>query len=203
MQYCLLCDRVTSKTREQKLLVCKKCLSNFVLLNSEYKLDNEFLNSVDYTILFKLSGAVKTLVYRYKFHKELKLAALISNLFLENINFKEEYDFIVPVPSHKLKIIKNGFLPVYYLTKLLSEKTKITYLSCLDKKIFPIKEQKKLNKKERLNLTNNIICNQNLEDKSILLIDDIITTGQTLKNSSNTLLKSNAKKVTAYILALS
>lgn len=203
MPYCFLCDRKLSKERELSLFVCKKCLGNFILLNAEYRLDNEFLNSIDYTILFKLEGSIKNLVYRYKFYKELKLAEVISNLFLENLNFKESYDYIVPMPSHKIKIIKNGFLPVYYLTKILSNKTKIEYLPCLNKKIFPLKEQKKLNKKERTSMPNNILCSKNLDGKNILLIDDIITTGQTLKNSCDILLQHGSKKVTAYILALS
>lgn len=203
MSYCYICERKLFKNREINLLVCKKCLANFILLNSKYRLDNEYLNLTDYTILFKLEGSVKNLVYRYKFYKELKLAGLIAKIFLENINFIDTFDYIVPIPSHKLKIIKNGFLPVYYLTKQISEKTKIKYLPCLNKKIFPLKEQKKLNKKERTSLENNIYCIENLEGKSILLIDDIITTGQTLKNACDALLKNKAKKITAYIFALS
>lgn len=202
MKNCLLCSKKLKSQRELSLLICKKCLSDFVLINSDFKLNNKYLHTNNCSIYFKYFGKVKELLSRYKFRKELILAHSICNIFLENLNLNFNYNYIIPAPSHFLRIIKHGFLPVNYFCKAISKQAKLEYLECLEKKFFPIKEQKQLKKNERIKQKNNIYCTTNLSGKNILLVDDIITSGQTINNSIKALKEKNAKNIQAVIFAL-
>ena len=202
MKYCLLCNRRLKNIREAKLLLCKNCLLEFKLINTDFKINNEYLFPNTCNVIFNYESKVKELIYRYKFRKELILAKVISSLILENLNIKNTYDYISPAPSHVLRLIRHGFLPVNHVCKIISKKTKIKYLPCLEKKLFPLYEQKSLRKKQRLMQKNNIYCNTKLNGKNILLFDDIITSGQTIVNSIYALNKCNAKKIDVLIFAL-
>ena len=61
--------------------------------------------------------------------------------------------------------------------------------------------QSELNSKERILKVKNAFAAKNMQDRHILLIDDIATTNSTLKEASYALHKAGAAKVDILILA--
>lgn len=203
-QHCLLCDRKLSSYRENNIKLCKLCLKKLSPINLNYKLiDSSLKKTTNCTILYKLDRTFKELLYRYKFYKELSLAKSINSLILESINLNNPYDYIVAVPSHPLKNIKTGFLHLNYLCSNLAKLLNIKHLTCLKKSFFPLYEQKNLSRIKRLKSHNNIYCRTLLENKNILLIDDILTSGSTIKKAVSTLYLKKAKNIDVIIFALS
>lgn len=109
-----------------------------------------------------------------------------------------DFDFIIPVPMSKHEIKKRGFnqalLLASHLSKLLNVPLKE---NCLIKEK-DTKQQHKLNFTQRaINLKNafKVINLEELKNSTILLCDDIMTSGSTLNECSLTLRKHGVRQV--------
>jgi ComF family protein len=119
---------------------------------------------------------------------------------------KIEFDLIIPVPLHWKKEFLRGFnqsaLIGNYISKKLGKKM---YQNILIKSK-NTKSQTELNEKERKeNVKNSFKIKRNdlIKDKSILLIDDVYTTGATTEECKKILINGGAKKVIIITLAKS
>lgn len=156
--------------------LCNNCLKNINNFSYENKL---------------LKNAIH--VFKYKFVKDL--AKPLSKLLIKKINF--DYNYIVPVPLHKKRLHWRGFNQSELLAKQINKnKTKNILV-----KIKNTKPQAELSGEQReQNIQNSFVCIKNLNNKKILLIDDVKTTGSTLRECKQALIKAGAKKV--YYLTL-
>ena len=110
---------------------------------------------------------------------------MLSNRF-------KDIDFIVPIPMFKEKEIKRGYNQAEVIAMGVSESMQIPLLPHHVKRILPTSTQTKKNRSDRWsNVKDSFsIGNQNeLYNKSILLIDDVITTGATLEACGNQILQ--------------
>lgn len=111
-------------------------------------------------------------------------------------------DVLVPVPIHKSKLIQRGYNQADVLALGLGKELDIPVLSKLlvrDKKTLP---QKQLNDKERLkNLEKAFLFSEKEYVKygkpirTVMLVDDIYTTGSTIEACTNTLLQNGIEEV--------
>lgn len=106
-------------------------------------------------------------------------------------------DALIPVPLHKKRMNKRGYNQAEELAKELSKKFCIplrTDVITRQKNTIP---QKKLDRKEReLNMKKAFIVNQNdVKLKTVVLIDDIFTTGSTINSMAEELKKHGVTKV--------
>ncbi|OGQ04317.1 MAG: hypothetical protein A2W61_05190 [Deltaproteobacteria bacterium RIFCSPLOWO2_01_44_7] len=142
-------------------------------------------------------------IHQYKYHRKLYLAPLfISLLSKANLSW-ENYDSIVPVPLHWTRQVRRGFNPTYLLTNELGKKLGKPILPYL-KKVRRTKPQTKLSQEERLkNVKGTFACNrhQDIKDLSLLLVDDVLTTGATVNECAKVLMKAGAKRVDVLTLA--
>ncbi|MDX5669594.1 ComF family protein, partial [Clostridioides difficile] len=124
---------------------------------------------------------------------------LKEKLYLENIKF----DYILFVPLHKKRLNKRGFNQEQKIAFNLSKIVNIPLLDCISRKKYT-RMLYKLNKKERKEeLKNVFVVKENVKlinNKNILLIDDIFTTGLTTNEISKLLKLSGANKV--FVLTL-
>lgn len=108
---------------------------------------------------------------------------------------------IVPVPLHKFRQNWRGFNQASLLGQLLSKRLDLDYLEGL-KRIRNTKPQIELKAWERKqNIKGAFTLNCKLLPINCLLIDDVWTTGATLKECCYVLKKGGAKKVWAITLA--
>ncbi|MFH1392399.1 MAG: ComF family protein [bacterium] len=157
--------------------LCDDCLNN--IYDSSYQ--NQLLKKAIHT-------------FKYKFVKDL--ARPLAKLLLKKIDF--DYDFIVPVPLHSRRLRWRGFNQAELLAKEI-DKNKV--LSALIK-IKNTKPQVQFSEKQReQNITNAFKCVCDLTNKKVLLIDDVETTGSTLRECEKALLQAGAKQVYCLTLA--
>lgn len=117
---------------------------------------------------------------------------LIKNNFLTE--FKNFY--LTPVPISKEKLLHRGHNHSYILAQALAKITNLKIFTGLVK-IKETKDQASLNYEERKTNLQDAFSLKEKPPEKIILIDDIKTTGATLKECGQLLKKSGAKEIIA------
>jgi ComF family protein len=141
--------------------------------------------------------AIHKLKYGYIEDLSIPLSWLILN-HLKIIDCQIDNSFIlIPVPMHIKKKRKRGFNQSEEITKIISETTGIKLSTTLTK-TKETKPQMELNRKERIeNIKNCFAVNdkKEIENKTVLLLDDVYTTGSTMEECAKILKENGAKEV--------
>lgn len=139
-------------------------------------------------------------VLNYKFYNNkqyyVQFSLILKKIIEENL-CDIKFDIFSAVPIHRKKQSERGFDQVEILAKETARITNSFYKSTLEQTELN-QSQHKLDKKHRKNNVHGIyrcIDKNTVYSKSILLFDDIITTGSTLCECSNVLIENGAKEV--------
>ena len=145
----------------------------------------------------------KLLISKLKFRGRKNIAKDIAGLIESGVKFvleRENIDYIIPVPISTERESERGFNQ----TEVLLDALNMQYLKIKriknTKKMFKILEENKRNK----NIKNSFFINSeiDLSNKNILLFDDIVTTGATLREIKSEILKKyRINKITVLTLA--
>lgn len=219
-KFCYLC-------KKEKTYLCPECFLKIEIAKSSFcpycgkrsfdgkicQNHKKFLNGF-VSATFYENDLVKKLIddFKYNFVKELSknLSLLIFRFLKENQEvefFKNPYDFVlVPVPLHKRKLRWRGFNQSEEIAKELSPLIKIPFKKDLLLRKKYTKSQMLLDKKKREeNVKNAFLVNKNkkeiLQQKKIILVDDVATTLFTLEEAAKTLKESGAKEVWGLVVA--
>lgn len=146
----------------------------------------------------------RPIIADFKYHNRRSL----SRYFAEEICYRYYYllhrwepGLIIPVPVHRHKRKQRGYNQAELIARDLSALTGIPYLSDLLIRSADTTPQKQLSPQARLNnLTNAFSFNKEyagltLSYDTVLLVDDIYTTGATMEICSRTLLAAGFKKI--------
>lgn len=190
--FCLLCNSYLKEQKTWKHLfspsftktICKRCESKF----ERFEVKEEIIS------LYRYNDAMKDYVHRYKFMKDV----LLAKVFREEIfnALKNRKEMIVPIPIHPQKKKERTFAHVDELLKA----SNISFQHVLEKKTNETQGEK--SREERLNTPQlfKLKKNADINNKEILLVDDIYTTGTTIKHAKTLLLNAGARKVSAFTL---
>ncbi len=146
-------------------------------------------------------GVLKKVIHAVKFDGLRRLAERLGKLLV----YPEipPVDCIVPVPLSRERLLKRGFNQSLWIGKGLSEKAGIPVNECLLVKRRETLPQSLLSGKERLRNPKGAF--DVLKDKgipeSVLLIDDVITTGATLNECARVLKSAGVRSVYALVVA--
>ena len=172
--------------------VCSKCLKE------------EAAPWISAIALIHMKGPGRKLVQRFKYKNDISLArpfaALAVNaLEISNIHF----DIISSVPLHWSRKFSRGYNQSTLLARRISSIIKVKYKKTLYRNKHTRSQARLSGKERRKNMNNafSVMDNRLLKDKSILLVDDVFTTGSTLRAASKELLKAKAKNVSILVLA--
>ncbi len=165
---------------------------------------NQPIQSV--TSLFKYTGRASQVIARLKYSKITSLAHPLSSLLYLTAEHEGllETDIIIPVPIHRYRRIERGYNQAELLCSAFPLKYKdIVRPSHLKKKIHtpPQASVKKSNRNPKM--MNPYISTTQVNNKNILIIDDVYTTGQTVSWCAEALKKAGAKEIHVLTLARS
>ena len=138
--------------------------------------------------LFQNDGIANTIIYKYKFASLQSYAKLIADFCYEHHkDYLANHDIFIPVTLNRAAMYKRGFCQVTEVVILLSEKLNIPYLKVVRKKSAMIKDipQSQKSKAERKLSSYKRFAfikkhSALLDNKRILIFDDIFTTGSTI-----------------------
>lgn len=111
-------------------------------------------------------------------------------------------DAVIPVPLSIKGLRSRGFNQSLLLSKYLSDKIKVPLMPDGIRKIKDTPPQIGLSAKERIsNLKGAFMTDKKFKGKRLLLVDDVMTTGATVRECSKQLMKAEAKEVVVLTLA--
>lgn len=147
-------------------------------------------------------------IFKYKYIRDLAkpLGKIIINFLYQskcNLLFNDSY-FLIPVSLHRKRLFDRGFNQSELLAKIISQEFKIPIINNVLERKRDTKSQTKLKEKERRkNIKNAFVCIQPeiIKNKNIILFDDILTTGSTIREAARALKKAGAKEIIGLILA--
>lgn len=148
-----------------------------------------------------------SLIHSFKYSDKIELAYPISQLMIKRLKAsKLEYDILACVPIHNSKLKKRGYNQSAVLAKNISNKMNKKFIPNLLLKVKETDSQSGLTKEDRIkNVKGSFAINKKYKDqvfrKTVLLIDDVITTGATVNECCKNLRKAGAKKVVVLTFA--
>lgn len=186
--------------------VCKEKIEKQINLNPPQFFSNKYLYGEQ--SVFYYEDAVKTSIANYKFKRKIGIHEFYKPYFNKAFNKLSEvfdYDYVTAVPVSNKTLITRGFdQSKLLLSDLNIDKDK--KLNNLIGKKNNVKSQHFLSKEERRKNVKDAFYlkkrRPNLEDKNIILIDDIRTTGNTANEIAKLLIKrEGVKNVFLFTLA--
>lgn len=121
-------------------------------------------------------------------------------------DFAESIDLIVPIPLHPKRYRERGFNQAELIARVLSRQLNIPMDTTLLSRVRDNKHQANLSAKERAHNAEHIFAlryPEQLYHKHILLVDDVITTGSTIRAAMDSLQRARDCKVSVFALAKS
>ena len=197
--YCPKCGIDTKAISET---ACKKCGHEKCMCS-----DGAFIDLPHFTAVYYYEGQVKRSLLKFKFYSDSSYADIFGKAMADRI--KELYsdvsfDEVCFVPMTAEAEFHRGYNQSELLASKVAGELNVPLVPCL-KKLRSSLNQKDLNSTERReNVKDSFGINleADIKGKTIILCDDIKTTGSTLKECSDTLLKAGAKDVYCICLAL-
>lgn len=142
---------------------------------------------------FEKGSAYQSLLHDLKYRGNWKAGIYLGRLLGQELKHTSysDCDLIIPVPLHRLRQKKRGYNQSEIIARGASEITGIPVVSHLIGRKRNARSQTSMNRQERFEnmATTFTLCASvpDLNEKKILIIDDIITTGATLEACSQVL----------------
>jgi len=200
-----ICESCRRKLNYINDPICTKCGKD-MLFESENEICNQCCKH-NYSFIknksvFKYDGIIKKIIHDYKYlDKSYYYKFLSTTLYHYMIdNYYLNFDIITCVPIHKHKLKERGYNQTELLAKFISHKLDIPYSLLLVRKADTIKQSNLSKKQREKNLLNAFAICEKIDynivrDKSILIIDDIYTTGSTMEACAKVLIENGAAAV--------
>ena len=208
---CMFCDN-----EESGFGICNECYNSLPFINGHTcdicggrvvigenfcteckKYSHEFLKNFS---ILDYDENIRKKILSFKQYKHKEIGEMFSHIVEEYFShIKRKFDVIIPVPIHENRLKVRGFNQSEILTsRLKNVDTKII------RRIKDTPHQTGLSRKNRQeNLLGafEIIDSSKIENKTVLIFDDIFTTGATLDECAKILYEAGAKRVYCMSLA--
>jgi ComF family protein len=143
------------------------------------------------------------LVQAFKFKRQLAAGRVLSHLMCEFVIGQESTlpNVLIPVPLHKLRMLKRGFNQSYELAAYVSTVLDIPLLTTALRRRRNTKAQSGLDRKQRQKNVRGAFYWHGPEKPGlhVALIDDVMTTGTTVTECARVLKNAGAKRVDVWV----
>ena len=201
---CLICGKLTNKILCNE---CKKELYEKAIFKVEDN-KNKDLYFEKHIYIFQYKDKIRNLILDYKFNDKSYLYKIFSKIIIKNEKIcgnLKKYDIIIPVPIHKKRKKQRGYNQSDLVAKEIAhEISNLEYENKIIEKEKNTIPQSSLNKKKRKENVKNvykIINKEKIENKKIIIFDDIYTTGSTVNACAKILKQNGAKEIIILTIA--
>lgn len=202
---------------DNEKIICVTCRHELPVTNFHFE-DNEAVKKVLYgrvqlenataLLHFSKKGLVQELLHNLKYRGHEQIGEFLGNWLGAELSSVENYkniDIVIPVPIHKNKRRERGYNQVTKFGKAIATALKIDYREDALIKVERSKNQVFKDRITRFDDANLSFASGNfqyLENKHILLVDDIITTGATVENCVGLLKNIEGTKISVATMAI-
>ncbi len=171
------------KSSKESVRMCSKCYDKLICLPVK---PNRIIDGIDVYCAGNYSNELQKLIRGLKYHRQKDLAYFQAKFMFEYWNqLKKEGDFqVVPVPLHEKRRRKRKYNHMELVSEQFCNLTGYTPNPNLIKRIKDTKPQYRLSKRQRAENLHEAFKVQKsafFNDKKVLIIDDICTTGSTFE----------------------
>ena len=143
---------------------------------------------------------IKKLISHFKFRGNTELGKYFANTISKNIPIELlKNTLIIPIPLHWTRKLWRGFNQAEIIAKHIKDRYPNIEISTNLKRVRRTKQQAKLSRQKRLKNLENAFswkgATLGKEIRSIVLLDDVVTSGSTLEAAAKVLKKSGAKHI--------
>ncbi len=172
--------------------ICQNCFNEF-----DPKLKSFKENGISYTYIYEYDDLIRKLLFQFKGCYDIELGEVFLDRFKLELKLKYHDYILVPLPSNPTDDEERGFNHVIEIFKVLS----LPFVRCIYKKINF--KQSDLSYKERIKIKDKlgILNGESLSNKKILIVDDVITSGSSIKGAIDLIKPYNPKKIKVLVLA--
>jgi ComF family protein len=147
---------------------------------------------------------LRTAIHSLKYEERARIGFFLGELLGDQLHKQtiQELDYLIPVPLHPVKFRDRGFNQARWIADGLGKAVQKPVRTKLMKRIKHTISQTTLDRKERLNnMKKAFRINQDVTDKNIGIVDDVLTTGSTISSMASILKDAGAKTIVALTVA--
>jgi ComF family protein len=144
------------------------------------------------------SGPLRTAIQALKYKRNLALGNILAKPLIKIVEKSDwQIDLVVPIPLSASRLRSRGYNQAALISYCLALNLNIPHSSTVVTRIRNTATQTKMDVNKRFtNLLDAFYANPaTLKKRNVLIIDDVITTGATMRNCTNALLKAGAGKI--------
>lgn len=212
-----VCYACNMHLQDLEIYVCTSCRHNLPVTNYHFNANNTVekiffgrakVEQATALLRFEKKGIVQQLIHNLKYRGYEEIGLFLGEWLgneLKDLTTYKGVDIVIPVPLHKKKLKKRGYNQV---TKFGQEIAKALQVDYDDKSLIKITNTKSQVTKKRFarwQADHELFALENaslIENKHILLVDDIITTGATLESCIQVLNKAKNVKISIATMAI-
>jgi len=189
-QVCPDCNRISAHGR-----YCVKC-------RKKHRLSGIIV------ITYYEEGPIKEAIHNLKYNNVTELGDFLGKMMVgplkDNLNIINDKVILTAVPMHFLRQAQRGYNQSEILANIIGNELKIEKNFKIIKKFRKTKSQVKFSgKKRRENLKNSfkIIDKNTVKNRTVIIVDDVTTTGATLEECAKVLREAGVKRVWGLVVA--
>ncbi len=212
-ELCVHCSRVLVTSEH---VLCLPCSLQLPVTNFHLEPENEMIKAlwgridIQYAssfLFFKKGGITQTLLHQLKYKSRKDIGRVLGHLYGTQIR-KEDFikciDYILPVPLHKSKLRARGYNQSEEFGRGLSEALGIPLSKALQRKVMTPTQTNRKRFERWVNVSNKFVLEnpECFEGKTVILVDDVFTTGATVEACYHALQEAKKLKVGVITLAI-
>ena len=212
-----ICASCGENLYRHESLICTKCLYHIPKTNYHFIKDNPVsrlfwgrvnLESAAAFYFFDKGSRFRSLIHKLKYRGQKEIGYELGKIYgqeLKSSSLFNQAELVIPIPLHARKERIRGYNQSDWIAKGIAESMEIEMDSKIMFRAVDTETQTRKSKYERWKNVENIFQihdPEKLENKYILLVDDVVTTGSTLEACSHTILGLSGTRVSCVTLAM-
>ena len=194
--YCSKCSRPLSSTLQDiPILLCPEC-----------RRQNFYFKKAFIPTLYE--GVMKKVIHLLKYNKKMGIMRSLKKIiksYFDHLDFSFSHlDLVVPIPLHRRKLKERGFNQAELIARVIARHLQVRLTKGNLKRVKATITQTTLSRKERrknIKEAFEIKDKDGFQAKNVLLVDDVYTTGTTIKEAARVLKEAGVKEVYVFTLA--